>query len=117
MHELSIAMQILDLVRPSLPAGGTIQSVQVTAGLLSGICSDSLSFCFTEMAGQEGHPGAELKIHRPPALYRCHSCKKEYYVDQVETPCPACSSLERTMLSGAEFTVDFVEIEQGDSHV
>ena len=117
MHELSIAMEILDLVQPSLPAGGKIHAVQVTAGLLSGICSDSLTFCFTEMASQAGHPGAKLRIHRPPALCRCHFCKHEYSVDQVETPCPTCHSFERTLLSGSEFTVDSIEIEDGGPHV
>jgi Zn finger protein HypA/HybF involved in hydrogenase expression len=117
MHELSIAIEILDMVLPKIPEGGRLQSVQVTAGPLSGICSDSLNFCFVEMAGQEGHPGAKLEITRPSIRYRCYACKSEYFVDQVEVPCPSCRSLERTMLSGAEFTVDFIEFEEGDCHV
>ena len=117
MHELSIAIEILDLVLPKIPVGGRLQSVTVTAGLLSCICSDSLDFCFTELAAQEGHPGARLKMNRPPARFRCHACQTEYSAAHVETPCPACGSFERTMLSGTEFTVDFVEIQQGDHDV
>jgi hydrogenase nickel insertion protein HypA len=113
MHELSIAMEILDLVLPKIPDGGRLEVVQVTAGMLSGICPDSLTFCFGEIAGQKGHSGAKMEITRPPVRYRCHACKIEYSVDRVEMPCPACHSLERTMLSGAEFTVDSIEFEEG----
>jgi len=107
-------MEILDLVLPKVPEDGRLCSVEVTAGILSCICSDSLDFCFTEMASREGYEGVRLKINRPPARFRCHACQTDYSVDHVETSCPACHSFERTVLSGAEFTVDFVEIEQGD---
>jgi hydrogenase nickel incorporation protein HypA/HybF len=117
MHELSIAVEILDVVVPKIPAGGRLQAVQVTAGPLAGICADSLIFCFVEMAGQGGHPGAKLNVSRPPIRYRCHACQTDYAVDRVELPCPDCGSLERTMLSGAEFTIDSIEFEEGGAHV
>lgn len=110
MHELSLATEIIDLVRPNIPEGQALQKVHLTVGLLAGVCTDSLTFCFTEMARMEGYPEAVLEITSAPARYRCHSCSTDYETDTVESGCPECSSTERIMLGGAEFTVDFIEV-------
>lgn len=118
MHELSLATEIIELIRPNIPEGEGLLSVQVTVGLLAGICADSLQFCFGELARLEGYPDAELKIRHTPAHYRCGQCHAEYCTETVEQSCPVCHSLERMLIGGAEFTVDFIEVtEQGACHV
>ena len=110
MHELSLATEIIDLVRPSIPEGESLKAVQVTIGLLAGVCSDSLQFCFTELTRIEGYPDAELKVVSMPARYRCLSCDLDYEAQSVEQVCPACSSMARTMLGGTELSIDFIEV-------
>ena len=110
MHELSLAMEIIDRVRPGIPDGESLKSVQVTVGLLAGVCGDSLQFCFEELTRLEGYPDARLKVVSTPARYRCLSCDHEYETGTVELVCPACGSMERTMLSGTEFLIDFIEV-------
>jgi hydrogenase nickel incorporation protein HypA/HybF len=110
MHELSLAMEIIDLVRPSIPEGESLKSVQVTVGLLAGVCSDSLQFCFTELTRIEGYPDARLKMVLTPARYHCVSCDLDYEVQTVEQVCPVCGSMTRTMLGGTELSIDFIEV-------
>lgn len=110
MHELSLATEIIDLVRPSIPEGECLKSVQVTIGLLAGVCRDSLQFCFTELTRIEGYPDARLKVVSTPARCQCRPCGLDYEARTVEQACPACGSMMRTMLSGTELSIDFIEV-------
>ena len=110
MHELSLATEMIDLIRPNIPEGRKLKSVEITVGLLSGVCVSSLEFCFTELARQAGHPDATLKTVSLPAQYQCLSCSTSYETETVETVCPQCRSMSRTLLSGTEFSVDFIEV-------
>lgn len=110
MHELSLATEIIDLVRPSIPEGERLKSVQVTIGLLAGVCSDSLQFCFSELTRIEGYPDARLKMVLMPARYRCLSCDLDYEAQTVEQVCPVCGSMTRSMLGGTELSIDFIEV-------
>jgi len=110
MHELSLATEIIDLVRPSIPEGESLKSVQVTIGLLAGVCSDSLQFCFAELTRLEGYPDARLMVVSTPARFHCRSCELDYETQTVEEVCPACSSMMRTMLAGSEMSIDFIEV-------
>lgn len=110
MHELSLASEIIDLVRPSIPEGESLKSVRVTIGLLAGVCSDSLQFCFTEISRLEGFPDARLEMMLKPARYRCLSCDHEYETRTVEQMCPACGSMMRSTLGGTELSIDCIEV-------
>ena len=110
MHELSLAMEIIDRVRPSIPEGESLKSVQVTVGLLAGVCSDSLQFCFAELTRIEGYPDARLKMVLTPARYHCLSCNHDYAAKTVEQACPECGAMTRTMLGGTELLIDYIEV-------
>lgn len=66
MHELSIAMSLIDAVCDELPrlAGASVRSVHVRIGALSGVSPDALMFAFDVVA--EGSPiaGARVEIER-----------------------------------------------------
>lgn len=85
--------------------------VSITVGPLSGICPESLSFCFTEIARMEGFGEPELVITRTQARLVCLDCGIEYEAEDFYRGCPECGSISRRILSGREFTVDSVEID------
>jgi hydrogenase nickel incorporation protein HypA/HybF len=64
MHELSIAMSLVDAICDELPKLGnvSVQSVRVKVGALSGIAAAALTFAFDVAA--EGSPiaGARLDV-------------------------------------------------------
>ncbi|MBD3321241.1 MAG: hypothetical protein GF350_09120 [Chitinivibrionales bacterium] len=111
MHELSLAASILDLIAEKVPSGASLHKVNVTVGPLAGIWTDSLEFCFNELAQERGYDNARICIAATQAKVRCSACRTEYDTGGFMDACPNCGSLERTVLSGTEFTVDSLETE------
>ncbi|MDF7826542.1 hydrogenase maturation nickel metallochaperone HypA [Pontiellaceae bacterium B12227] len=110
MHELSLATEIIELARPHIPKGEMLKVVGLIVGPLAGVCEESLRFCFAELVRLEGFPEAMLQIESAPARFQCLDCGHEYETVTVEQFCPACSSMARTMLSGTEFSINFIEV-------
>ena len=111
MHEFAAAKDILDKLEHTLGSKREVKKVHLTLGPLSGIAAESLRFCFSELAKQEGLGSPELVIEEVAARMRCGACGAEYAVTDFADPCPACESLKREVLSGDEFSLDWAEIE------
>ena len=64
MHELSIALSLIDAVCEELPRLGavTVKSVRVRVGPLSGVVPDALTFAFDIAAVETPIVGARLDI-------------------------------------------------------
>jgi len=112
MHEFSIASSILDTVERQLGRPRELTSVTLTLGPLSGVCADSLRFCFALIAAERGFGEPELIIREVPARLRCQACEREYALEDTLQPCPHCGSYLRTVLGGDEFTLDAAEYEE-----
>jgi hydrogenase nickel incorporation protein HypA/HybF len=114
LHELSIAMEILDIVRKEAASHGatSVSRVRLRIGGLSGVETDSLSFCFEAVKGEGSlTAGAELVIDNVPVRVRCHSCGGEFSDGGYMVTCPSCGSLETTLLSGEELEIADIEID------
>lgn len=114
MHEMSLAQDMTRIIGDALGRKVRLQRVNITVGPLSGICGESLSFCFTEIAKMEGFGEPELVIRKTEARLVCLDCGSEYTAADFYQGCPECGSIARRILSGREFTVDSVEIDEGD---
>src|SRR5579875_295604 len=79
MHELSIAMSILEGVDEEVSRSryGTVNAIHIRVGVLSGVMPAALLSAF-EMA-REGTPFAQctLRIEDAPALIRCSHCGQD----------------------------------------
>ena len=115
MHELSLAHDMTRIIGNSLGRKVPLDRVNITVGPLSGISPESLKFCFTEIAKLEGFGEPELVIRQTEARIICLDCDTEYEARDFYQGCPHCGSLSRKILSGREFTVDSVEIDEGDN--
>lgn len=112
MHELSIAESMLSAIEDQLGGVKRLVGAQVTLGPLAGICPSALSFGFAEVADARGFGRPELTINEVPARLVCLACHEEYTAADLMELCPHCGHLERTVLSGDEFTLDSVELEE-----
>jgi hydrogenase nickel incorporation protein HypA/HybF len=112
MHELSLADSILELVGPKVHVAGRLKEVHVTVGPLSGVCVESLTFGFDALAQERGFERATLVVTRTPSRVRCNACGNEYACADLMQGCPSCGGLQRTVLSGDEFTVDSIEVDE-----
>lgn len=115
MHELSIAQNILDVVRSHVSEEryGAVQAVRVRLGDLCGIQAESLEFCFSAIVRNMALKHAALKIERVPAQLQCSACGKSCATDGLLSRCPGCGSGGIELISGTELQV--IEIELADA--
>ena len=112
MHELSLALSLLEAVAPRVPHKAALREVHVTVGPLAGVCAEALEFGFAEIALREGYLNAKLSIRSVPARFACQGCGADYESATAQAVCPHCGSLQRRLVSGAEFSLDSIELEE-----
>lgn len=113
MHELSIAQNILDIVRENLSAngGGRLKSVKVKIGELAGVVPDSLDFCFGAITKGTEMEEARLEIEKTCIVARCNDCGRDFPVEGLMFSCPICKSTGITVIAGNELQVIEIEVE------
>ena len=112
MHELSIAQNILEIVREHLPAGVSCQvkSVRIKVGDGAGIVPDSLDFCFNTIIAETPMQGAVLEIESVPFVVKCNLCGKISTNESGIFLCLFCNKSDVTMVSGNELQVTAIEL-------
>jgi hydrogenase nickel incorporation protein HypA/HybF len=112
MHELSIALSILDLVEEEAARlGARVAAVHLRLGPLSGVVRNALASSF-ELA-REGTPAAqaELVIEDVPVVVYCPSCASERATaTPFELVCPSCGTPTPEVVRGRELEVVALEI-------
>jgi hydrogenase nickel incorporation protein HypA/HybF len=113
MHELSIALSILELVEEEARnREGRIVAVHLRLGTLSGVVRDALLSSY-DMA-RDGSPqaSAELRIKDVPIRVRCPRCEREGPpVSNWELVCPQCGAPTPDVVAGRELEIVALEIE------
>ena len=112
MHELSIALSLLDLVEEEADRRGCrVSAVHLRLGPLSGVVREALASAY-ELA-REGTPmaGVELVIEDVPVVVSCPTCAAERTpVSAYELCCPDCGTPTPDVLSGRELEVVALEV-------
>ncbi|MCL5268687.1 MAG: hydrogenase maturation nickel metallochaperone HypA [Bacteroidetes bacterium] len=113
MHELSIAENIIEIVKETLASsgGGKLRSVKVRLGELAGVVPDSLDFCFTAITKGTPMEEAKLEIERTAIIAHCTGCGKDSTVEGLIFKCPLCESVNVGVISGNELQVVEIEID------
>jgi hydrogenase nickel incorporation protein HypA/HybF len=112
MHELSIALSILDLVGEEAERrGARIVAVHLRLGPLSGVVKDALLSAY-ELA-REGTPFAAsaLRVEEVPVETWCPACAALRRPAFPELCCPACGAPTPEVRGGRELEVVALEIE------
>jgi len=113
MHELSIALGIVDVVEEEAGRqGGRVVAIHLKLGPLSGVVREALESAY-ELA-REGTPlaQAELIVEEVPLIVRCAACATDRAPPSVrELRCPSCGAPTSEIVSGRELEVCALEIE------
>ncbi len=113
MHELSIALSILDLVAEEAPRHeGRIIAIHLKLGPLSGVVREALVSAF--QLAREGTPAAEaeLVVEETPIVLSCPTCQVEQTLPSVQDlRCPACGDPAARVVGGRELEVVALEID------
>ena len=116
MHEMGIAMQIVEIAAASIPEhlkNSRVQGVYLKIGKLSSVVPDSLRFCFDIVSKDSAVAGATLYIEEIPVTARCKSCDNHWTIDVPAFSCPGCGSGTIELISGQELDISSIEVEDG----
>ena len=113
MHELSIAQNIVGIVRESVSPDelADVRVVKVRLGVLSGVAADSLDFCFMAILADTPLSAAKLKFEHVPFIVHCPRCVKSFTNEVGMVVCPDCGNTATRVLSGRELQVMEIELE------
>lgn len=111
MHELSLSSAIVNTVVKHAD-GRHVSVVNLRVGGLRQVVPDSLEFYFEFVARGTVCEGARLEQEVVPAMLRCQGCDAEWEMDLPFFRCPQCGSAEVTVISGNEFEVESIEVEE-----
>lgn len=112
MHELSLALNILDLVAEEADRQqGRIIAVHLRLGPLSGVVKEALLSAYQLAREGTEQEAAELLIEDVPVVAYCPSCAAERpLVSAWVLVCPECGTATGQVVSGRELEVVAVEV-------
>jgi hydrogenase nickel incorporation protein HypA/HybF len=105
MHELSIAIRVIDLATGHLQAagGGRVAVIRLRVGLLSGVAPEALRSALALAA--EGTPleAAAVEVEEVPVRIWCPACRREVELPGlVPLACPECGARSGDVRAGDE---------------
>jgi hydrogenase nickel incorporation protein HypA/HybF len=116
MHELSIAMGIVDAAADEAQRRGAhVMAVYLKLGALSGVVKDALLFSY-EVACQ-GTPleGSKLIVEDLPVVIFCAQCNQKQMLTSLQSfSCPECKTPTMDVVQGKELEVFALEVEEDE---
>jgi hydrogenase nickel incorporation protein HypA/HybF len=113
MHELSIALSIVELAEEELArhGGARVEAVHLKLGPLSGIVKEALLSAYELACEQSPLAGSRLLIEQVPVVAYCPACRAERNIASIqEMICPECGRCCPEIRSGRELELTALEI-------
>ncbi len=115
MHEMGIALEIIDIAINSIPKdlkNSKVKKINVKLGKLSAVTPENLKFCF-DVASKDGIlEGAELSLEIVEVTVECRVCGFKSIIHEPLFKCERCDSESVSILSGRELDMYSIEIEK-----
>jgi len=107
MHELSIAMSIIDLAEEEARKANAsvITKVEVEIGTMVGVEKDALIFSWDSVIQGTMAKEAPLEIHSIQAEAKCLECGQTFPAEHYFVQCPNCQSYSYNITRGKELRV------------
>jgi hydrogenase nickel incorporation protein HypA/HybF len=107
MHELSIAMSIVDLALAEAEKANAsvINQVDVEIGSMAGVELEALQFAWDSAIKNTAASKAKLLIHPIKAEAHCYQCDKDFLLENFFTQCPNCNGFRYNIIKGKELRV------------
>jgi len=119
MHEMGIALQIVEITTASLPADlgeARVARVNLKIGKLAAVVPESLRFCFDVAVKDTPLAGANLAIEEIPVVARCKDCNAQWTIDEPVFICKTCESGSLEILSGRELDIESIEVVEEENN-
>jgi hydrogenase nickel incorporation protein HypA/HybF len=112
MHELSIAMNIVDMAQEEAERRDVmIDAVHLELGPLSGVVAEALLFSYEIACSGTRLEGSRLVIEEVPIEVYCPSCKQQRILPSMQWfCCPECGTPTADVIHGRELVVTALEV-------
>jgi hydrogenase nickel incorporation protein HypA/HybF len=113
MHELSIALELVDLASDEARRLGNVRVValHVRAGPLAGVVHEALRFSFDVAATGTAIEGARLEIEQEDVVVWCIRCaERRVLADVSHRRCAVCGDPAAEILSGDRLELTALEV-------
>ncbi len=113
MHELSIAMNIIDIVEAEKAKNNAekIQSIELEVGNLSGVVMEALKFAFDEALKSSSFNDAKIIYQEVKGIAECSACGHRFKTEDYVTPCPECMHPYSDIIQGKDMRIKSIVIE------
>ena len=112
MHELSIAMSILEMAQEEAELRDVrVEAVHLELGLLSGVVAEALLFSYEVACSGTRLEGSRLIVKEVPIEVFCPACKASKVLTSMQWfCCPDCSAPTSEVIHGKEMIVTALEV-------
>jgi hydrogenase nickel incorporation protein HypA/HybF len=113
MHELSIAMSIVEMAeREAIRRSVHVNAIHLKLGTLSGVVKEALLFSYDLACEGTALEGSHLVIEEVPTVVYCPMCQAERTLVSVQRfCCPVCDTPASDVVHGKELEVVALEIQ------
>jgi hydrogenase nickel incorporation protein HypA/HybF len=113
VHEMAVTQSILDIAIQHAEQAGASQITQIDLiiGEMTGIVDESVQLYFDFLSRDTIAAGASLVFDRRPATFCCRECHNTYHPEGIDWRCPACEALTFEVVSGREFQVASIQVD------
>jgi hydrogenase nickel incorporation protein HypA/HybF len=114
MHELSIAMSIVDMAQEEAERRCVlIDAVHLELGALSGVVKEALLFSYEVACDGTPLEGSRLVVRDVPIEVYCPACKVPKLLASMQWfRCPDCGTQTPEVIHGKELVVTALELRQ-----
>ena len=107
MHELSIALSIIDIAEQEVIKNSAkeVVEIELEIGKLSGIEPYALDFAWEHAIINTVLEKARRNTKYIKAIAVCNDCGHEFEIENIYDECPACKSYMKELKSGRELRV------------
>jgi hydrogenase nickel incorporation protein HypA/HybF len=112
MHEYSLVRSLIRQVESILDdESGTATEVHVSIGPLSGVEPMLVELAFDQLSPTSRLAGSALRIEETDLRARCCDCNHEFVVPSFVFECPQCDSRQVHVVSGDDFRLISISVE------
>lgn len=112
MHEMGIALHIVEIASSALPPDEDLQieAVNIKVGKLTAVIPQSLRFCFNVVTSDTALAGARLQIEEVSVVVHCDECDLETTIEEPPFVCGTCGNGAIDIVAGRELIVTSIEV-------
>jgi len=113
MHELSLAAEVIKLVESEAVKHNarSVDEITIEVGDFSGVQAEAFRSALEILSENSGIRDARINIERKKGKGICPACSQEFEMEQRIDRCPACGEFPSEIISGYEFRVVSLTIE------